>query len=528
MKTKYLIMLSCLLAVIFIASSCKEEDENIGIPRLFMPQVTSVDNTVDNELTVNWVISKGVANYKIDLALDSAFLNIVKSDTVENTVSSIKFTELIGATEYFIRIKALNTDTLYHSKDRILSAVTYSIFLDNPIYVLDNSFIAKWTVKGLPVTQVKVRLNSKELGYPIVKEFDVAESEASQGLKTVSGFKGDTQYIIELYSGSLIRGIGYVTTKTSINNSIDLRDIDPALKDLIFNDTIAKVPSGSVIVLKRGETYNLTSTVALSKSISFVSGYAFLPDFATIKITKNLTFLLGSTIGRVAFTDLNITGATNGAFFIVSQLASCNIDTISFEGCHISTFRGGIRLRGSEIVNNVLVNNCLIDSTSDYGFICTRDAVTDIIKNISIKNSTVYRSRRFIQMSQYLANTPQTTIVENCTFYDAPYTGNILIDFPTNTTMQASVTVKNCIFGKAGAPPPAIPTVALKYGTSISFDAGASNYTTNDFYFSGNSTPTTYNDFSTALFADPVHFDFTIKDGGFSGKNTAGDPRWRK
>ena len=522
MKTKYLILLSCILANIFIAISCKEKEEDLGTPRLFKPQVTGVDNTVDNQLTVYWLPAEGVAQYQIDLATDSLFTNIEKTETVDKTVSSLILTELKGATKYFIRIKAINTDPLYSSKDRIVPSVTHSIFLNNPVFVLDNAFIAKWTVKGNPVTKVKV-FNSI-----FSKEFDVTTSEAQQGLKTVSGFKGDTQYTVELYSGNLIRGMGLVTTKTSIKNSIDLRDIDPIIRDKVFNDTISKVPGGSVIVLKRGETYNLTATKALDKSISFVSGYSFQPDLATIKVAKNLTFLEGSRVGKVAFTDLNITGSTNGAFLIVVQLTSCNVDTIAFNGCHVSTFRGGIRLRGSEIIDKVLVNNCLIDSTSDYGFISLKDAATNIIKNISVKNSTVYRSRRFIAASKYLPNTAQTTTIENCTFYDAPYVGNNLVEFPTDATMKANVTIKNCILGKAGSPPPAVPAAAFKYGATLSFDVGASNYITSDFYFMGNMLPTSYSGTSTDLFLDPKHFDFTIKDAGFSGKNTAGDPRWRK
>jgi hypothetical protein len=527
MKTKYVFPLFCILAVGTIVISCKENEEVPDVHRLFKPQVTSVDNTVDNQLTINWLPSVGVTEYKIDLALDSACTQIEKSVTVKSDVSSIVLTDVKAATQYYVRIQAISADPDNNSKFRILPVTTSSIFVSNSGFILDNSFILKWIVRGLPVTKIKVKLNSADQQYPLAGEFDVSGPEAQNGLKTVSGFKGNTEYLIELYSGELIRGKGTVRTKPSILNSIDLRDIDPTRKDKIFNDTILKVPDGAIIVLKRGETYNLTSSLSLSKSVSFISGYSFIQDLANIIVTKNFTFLNPSNIRKISFTDLNITGSTNGAFFIVSQIASCNVDTISFDRCHVSTFRGALRLRGSENVNHFLVNNCLIDSTSDYGFISIRDAATNTIRDISIKNSTVYRARRFIQATKYLPNTPQTTVIENCTFYNSPFAGNMLLDYGTDVTMQASVSIKNCLFGWAGTEPPAVPGSAFRVATSMTLDADASNYITSDFYFTGIPMATVYSGNSKTLFKDPAKFDFTLIDSGFSGRKTAGDPRWR-
>jgi len=529
MKNKYLILFFCILSSFFMATSCKEKEEDLGTPRLFKPQVTNVDNTVDNQLTVSWLPSIEVASYQIDLALDSACTQIEQSHTVDANISSIVLTNVRAATQYYVRIQAIHANTAYNSKYRVVPVSTSSIFLNNPNFILDNSFVVKWEVRGLPVTKIIVKLNSATDHYPMVKEFEVAGPEAQVGLKTVSGFKGTTEYLIELYSGDLIRGIGLVMTKPSIGNSIDLRDIDPSLKDAVFNDTITKVPNGSVIVLKRGETYNLTATKVIDKSISFISGYSFVQDLATISVSKNLTFPEGCNIGKISFTDLNIIGSTNSAFFIVAQLASCNIDTIAFEGCHVSTLRGAIRIRNAEIVNHVLVNNCLIDSTSDYGFISMKDATANIIKHISIKNSTIYRSRRFIQAGKYLPNTPQTTTIENCTFYNAPFSGNILFDYGTDPNMLANITIKNCLFGAAGTEPvpPAVVGVGFRTSTSMMLDADASNYVTSDFYFSGIEMATVYSAKSNTLFKDPSKHDFTLIDSGFGGRKTAGDPRWR-
>jgi hypothetical protein len=39
---------------------------------------------------------------------------------------------------------------------------------------------------------------------------------------------------------------------------------------------------------------------------------------------------------------------------------------------------------------------------------------------------------------------------------------------------------------------------------------------------------TSYSGTAAGLFKDPGNWDFTINDAAFTGKSSAGDPRWRK
>jgi hypothetical protein len=105
----------------------------------------------------------------------------------------------------------------------------------------------------------------------------------------------------------------------------------------------------------------------------------------------------------------------------------------------------------------------------------------------------------------------------------------MLLDYGTDVTMQASVTLKNCLFGWAGTEPvpPAVASAAFRVATSMTLEADASNYVTSDFYFTGISMATMYSGKSGTLFKNPSVYDFTIIDSGFSGRKTAGDPRWR-
>jgi len=529
MKTKYIILFCCMLASIFITSSCKEKEEVLEAPRLFKPQVTTIDNSIDNQLTVTWLPAQGVVQYQIDLGLDSTFVKINQSLTVDSNVTSVIFDGLMAASRYYIRIKAINTDATLNSKYSVFWAATSSIFFNNPDFILDNSFIAKWIIRGLPVTKIKISLPSDTGVFPLVKEVDVTESEAANGLKTISGLKGDTRYIVAMYSGTLLRGIGIITTKTSILNGIDLRDLDPLKRDSIFNDAMMKAPDGSIIVLKRGVTYNLTVTQLLTKSITITSGYDFIPDLATISFSRNFQFADNCVIGTVVFKDVKLIGATNGAYVFQSNGVGSKIENVTFDGCRISTFRGVFRLQNSEIVNNLTFNNCVIDSLRDYALTRIYQTTTNIVRNITLTNSTIYNAQRVFINTKFLPNTPTTVTIENCTFYNSPVAGGYIIDYGSDATLLASISIKKCIFGSAGTlpVPPATATLGFRVASSMSLDADASNYVTSDFYIAGIPLATIYNGTSKSLFKYPAKKDFTIIDAAFSGRKTAGDPRWR-
>ncbi len=527
MKKKYLILLSLLVAIVFIVSSCKEE-EDLGTPRFFKPQGT-VDNTIDNQLTVTWIPVEGVVQYLLDISRDSTFTQIDGTETVNGTTSSAVFKDLLAATKYFIRIQAVNTDAQYSSKYGIVSGITSSIFLDNPTYILDAAFIVKWQVKGNPVTKVVVRLNSGE--FPVVKEVDVSAEEASQGLKTLEGFIGLTEYKVELFSGDILRGSGSLTTKESIEGGIDLRYLDPLTRDSIFNATLLDAPDGAIIVLARGVTYKRDGTFDMDKSIKFISGYSFNPQLATIAINKEFSFASDVTIGSIEFTDINFIGFESDSKYIFYGNSNAIVESVKFEGCTFNAFRAGFRIKGSNDIHHLSFNNCVLDSTQDYGWISCKDSYDAIIRDVLVTNCTFSNSRRFIINTKYLAGTPVTFKIENCTFYNSPWAGNKLIEFNSSDDYQASITISNCIFGAAGAvedAPPAEFGEGFKQAPGMLFDAGSSNYVTSDFYFTGIESATPYSGSSSNLFKNPASQDFTIVDPSFSGASTAGDPRWRK
>ena len=157
------------------------------------------------------------------------------------------------------------------------------------------------------------------------------------------------------------------------------------------------------------------------------------------------------------------------------------------------------------------------------------DGATPRIDNISIKNSTIYKAMRVVVSK----NNSSSLLIENCTFNEAPMSGaNYLINY-NGKDITDGVKLYNCIMGGGWKDPAADPLVApvvkgIYVGSNTSIDV-MGTYVTSDYLTSGNQFPnlSSYNGTSAQLFADPANGNFTIRDLGFSGKATAGDPRWR-
>jgi Domain of unknown function (DUF5123)/Domain of unknown function (DUF4957) len=297
--------------------------------------------------------------------------------------------------------------------------------------------------------------------------------------------------------------------------------------------TLTSAPSGSTIVLKRGESYTLTSSYALSKSVTIVSGLDYGTEKAIIRSSASFNFVANSTIDSLVFKDLIIKGgrANRASYdndYLINASAAANISKLRLENCIVKILRGVVRGQTSGAGTkfaNLFINNCVIDSVRDFGVVAASN--TSAFANINITNSTLYKARKFI-IHAVTGNTSLT--LENCTFNEVPsgtavVTTNYFVDLGVS---NSNVNIKNCIIGKVWSETGA-GVLASGYKAGSSTTAGASNsYFTSDFTTSS-PVPnlSAYSGASTTLFTDPSNGDFKIKDANFIGKTTAGDPRWR-
>lgn len=511
------------IAVIaFIA--CQKTEQLQGPDRLFRPVLKEDLVSDGNWIAVSWEPIKDAVSYTIEISKDS-FRTILSSAVVDTTYhlfENLKWEQL-----YQVQVRSNAKDSSKNSKFSNLGAIKTARFpsilnVPLPSEISDNAVKVSWANSGAAVTGVKILKASDS---SVVKDVTLTATDISNMYRVVSGLKGTTDYIVFLYSGTTVRGwANFITTAALTGNLVDLRDITG--RPSILQDTLPVVPSGSIIQLKRGENYTISSTANLDKSITILSGTDLLtPDQAVITLSSNFNITSGSNIDSIVFKDVHLVGTDYASKYVFNINTACNIGKLGFDACRIEIMRGVVRTQSQPaIIGTYMINNCIIDSIAGYGII-TVDVASSKVDNIIIQNSTIYKAEKFITSSKPTAGSV-SVLVSNCTFNEMITGSNAYIDYGSMNVTNG-VTVSNCIFGVGKGGSTTLRDIKIGSGSSVN---ASNNYRTSDYISSGtNDFPniTTYPKPSTQLWKDPVNGDFTIIDSGFPGKSNSGDTEWR-
>jgi len=519
-----------LLAGFLLITACQKEDEAAETVRLFRPPTGQL-STLNNSILVSWQDIKGANSYILQVSRDT-FKTVDYSfviDTSAYVVPNVKWNQL-----YQLQVKAIATDTVLNSGWSNLGGIKVPKFPawnhqePTSAQSTDEAIRVNWLPTGAAVTSIKVLKASDS---SVVSQVPLTATDNSNTYKIISGLSSSTSYVVYLYSGTADRGWENYTTKASIPGIIvDLRNITG--RPSVLQDTIPLIASGSTVLLKRGQVYNISSSVNLSKSITITSGSDLLiPDPANIFFTSNFNFTAGSTIDSIMFKGVNMKSDNFGSRYVFNTTNGATVSKLGFEDCKIEIFRGIVRLQsGTTTVTNFSVNNCILDSLSNYGVI-TVDNVSCKADNISIKNTTIYKAEKIIVSRQ----NSNSVLIESCTINEAAFgltgtTYSYYVNYSTAGTNNVTngITINNSIFGigKPNSGNTAIKGINANAATTV--NAGI-NYRTSD-QISGGSDITsiiTYSKTSTQLWQDPANGIFKIIDNTFPGKANAGDPRWR-
>lgn len=516
-----------LVAIVMVAVACNEKDDLGEAPRLFRPVVKEALESNGNWIKASWQPVTGAASYNLQISKDTfrtLTANIV-TDTNVVTVENLLWDRL-----YQVQVKAIAKDTTHNSRMASLGAIKTARFpsilnVPLPSEVNDNSVKVSWRNEGAAVTNIKILKGSDS---SVVRDVAITALDITNKYRIVSGLSQTTSYIIFLYSGTTVRGwADFITSASLSGNLIDLREITG--RPSVLQDTIAIIPSGSKILLKRGETYNISTTVNLNKSLSFLAGSDLLvPDQPVITMPSNFNITAGSTIDSIVFADVTLRGTDYASKYVFNINTACTIGKIRFESCLAEIFRGVLRTQASPaMIGSFEVEKCVMDSLAGYGVI-TVDVATSKCDKISLRNSTFYKAEKIITSR----NNSTTVIVENCTFNEAPRGGNYFIDYSTSPTNEVTqpISFKNNILGSGKSNAGVYDVRGWRAGTNSSIDVSAT-YTTSDFL---STNPTgqlpnliPYAQPSTVIWQSPYTGNFKIVDGSFPGKSTSGDPRWR-
>src|SRR5690606_20786412 len=120
---------------------------------------------------------------------------------------------------------------------------------------------------GKPVTRVKVVSMPEET---ILQDITLSSTDIANSHLLVENLPSETSLKVELYSENEFRGDNKYITKAPLSGDIiDLTEIIG--RPTVLADTLGVIPSGATVLLKRGETYSM-STVVLSKPVTIMSG----------------------------------------------------------------------------------------------------------------------------------------------------------------------------------------------------------------------------------------------------------------
>lgn len=518
-----------IIAILLLSmmAGCKKVDDLGDAPRLFRPVVKNALESNGNWVKASWQPITGSSSYTAEISVDS-FKTVTARAQIDS--STHIFQNLQWEKLYQVRVRANAQDTSKSSKFGDLGQIKTARFpsiLNIPTVseINDNSVKVSWVPAGDAVTQVKILLASDS---SVVSTVNLTAADVTNKFRVVSGLKATTDYIIYLYSGTTVRGWANFRTKASLSgNIIDLRSLTGNVN--ILRDTVPKIPAGSIVLLKRGERYEINSTVMINKTLTFMAGDDLLnPNKPVIFMPQNFNITDGSTIDSIVFNDVSLQGSDYASKYVFNINTTCNIGKIKFENCTASIFRGVLRAQSKPVlIGSLEMNNCVVDSISNYG-VFNIDVATSKADNIRITNSTIYRAEKIITSR----NNSVSVLVENCTFNQAPMgnSSSYYVDYSTAGTNNVTngITINNCILGIGKNSNGAFTVRGVRCNAATVINA-SNNYRTSDHVSAGNDFPNiiTYAKASTALWQDPLNGQFKIIDNTFAGRNTSGDPRWR-
>jgi hypothetical protein len=530
MNTIYKYLIFSFFTGIFVMAGCKDKDDLGTAPRLFRPILECTAGTTSPFIEAEWTdltATSAATSFTLELSTDT-FATIVDSVVVDTCAYT--FTNLTWDLSYQVRVKC-NGDNIESEYYTVVGVdLTFPTFLKTftSSEIMDVGVRAQWNSNDSGYTSMKVFLVSDG---SLVKETEVTATDTANKYLDIYGLEPSTGYKVVAYSNGRYQGYKAVTTVASQDYpiSVDLRSIDDATAaSMITTDYLSGLQGGTVVILKRGMSYTISSTVYFGQSVTFTTGLGFGDDLAVLDLqTGNFDLTAGSAIDSVKFLNINLIGKATGyaGKYILNVSTLATLGSCITNGCKISGLRGMLRVKtAGATVNNQVIYNCIIDSIAGYG-ITTIDVSGAYVKNITLTNSTVSDAQRLFANTKS-ANGIESIDIENCTFCYAPLGGTYMFDFK-DQTMTSGITINNSIWGPGKTNSSSVSAVYGYRGTNINVTIKG-NYMTSDLVFtSADISFDAYSGTAAELFLDPTNDDFTINDDDFGGKSTAGDPRWR-
>ena len=508
-KTIRKVIAMAMLSVLAIGCNSKDGEvlEELDVNRVFAPTDLTARIRQMTTIELSWYIRPDTESYVVEFAEGNGFNNIIR--TLEVTPDQLPVSQqFAGETLYSARVKGV-MEGKQDSKWVSVSIQTdpEQIFLpvqDGDIQATEATL--RWPA-GSEVTNLLIN--------PGNQQRPITAIEAGDGLATLTGLTGETEYTVLLQNNGQLRGTAIFTTLIDIGDATLIQPEDD------ISLAIANAADGDVLVLAPGAYEAFTGDIVLDKSISLRGLYPY------DKPVLNVTFTMAPGLQDLELRDLELVGlAGMDMNTVVSMSNAGNYNSVTISGCIIRDY-GRQLIYGNTagaILSNLYVDNNVVSNFVGGGgdFI---DFRSGNVHNVEVTNSTFINApgeRDFIRMDAGGASgsgTTATVLIDHCTFVGVSNSKDRItyIRYVDN-----DITVTNNLFADTDG------YYSNQGGTDAEISFGNNNYyNAPNFYSSTESRYDTSSNYTTfdPGFVDPANGDYTVTDQTLLD-NGIGDPRW--
>lgn len=527
---KYILSIYTLAALCaggMAVTSCSDPDDvqDLVLDRVLSPTDISARISENVNIIVTWKAMSGATSYEIEAYADTPDYGQRTPDAMGTTTATeYTLTGLIGETDYYIRVRALDEEN--SSRD---SKWTEIMRTTNPEQnmnkakagdIQSKAVRVTWT-PGIQVDALTATPTAANSTAPTATH-DLTADEIADGAATITGLQPETSYRITLKLGSKTRGYAIVTT------NIDMDDATVITPEDDWVAAIQNAVAGSKIALAPG-TYSSPGTKILINS-NVIIGAQNSGDQPVINACLQLYNGASLFLYQVVLDGEGTDGSQ-----AIEYKATGSFGNLTIKGCEVRNYVKGmiyISANVAAVPDKIEIDNCIIHDVECTGgdFIDSRAGGWN---TLNLTNSTIYNcaaKRDVIRMDDASANVSVTAItnIDKCTFYNVG-NGNttyrfFYVRFKGNTNSLSNSVIAN---------------FNSKSGFSNQSSTGIPSFSNNYYYNCENLTSLAEGNTQTGLigfdtegtileenpFADPDNGDFTIVNELYQSYGF-GDPRW--
>lgn len=519
----------CTLAAVCLGSvavtSCSEPDDinDLVLNRVLSPTGITARISQEVNIIVSWNEMPGATSYELEVYADSPDYDQRTPDASYTTTLTEKtLTNLIGETDYYIRVRAIDENNSSRTSKWVDIKRT-----TNPEQNMKKvksgdiqSTAAKvtWT-PGIEVDAVICAPTAANSSAETVT-YTLNSTDISSGSATITGLTPETNYRATLKLGEKTRGYSTFTTNLDLSDATELTPTDD------WVSAIQDAAPGSKFALTAGEYVLTAAKLQINNNVVIAAkNSAEQPVINTcIHIYNGASLYLYQVV---------LDGTNTDGSQAIEYKQEGGFGDLTINGCEIKNYtKGLLYINIAAVPNAIKIENSLIhDIKCDGGdFIDSRKGGWN---NLTISSSTIYNSasQRDILRADDVSSSVTASMVssiDKCTFYNV---GNgdanfrfFYLRFKGNTNTFTNNVIAN--FNN-------------KRGFANSSAVGKPTYSNNYYYNCKNlislaegNTDTTVTCFDTEgnvlennPFANPDNADFTITDELYQSYGF-GDPRW--